>query len=202
MRLASNTMIESFFGMGGSKVFSKGPLNGVKANTIGAFKEARQLDREATILRNKDHKTLANLAENARQRSASIQEYLSKTNQTPTEAQMKQMERLTSEANKYQRYIGLNDDEMLREADILEGKARASYMQAREGIKDTPKAIKNWMLAKDFSGDPEQFKVAAGRIGVVGGAYAGLAIGGRYISGGGVTYNNQGQRDIAGIPFV
>lgn len=39
------------------------------------------------------------------------------------------------------------------------------------------------------------------KTGAVAGAYAGLNVAGRGLSGGGVTYNNDGQRDIAGIPF-
>lgn len=44
--------------------------------------------------------------------------------------------------------------------------------------------------------------VAAKRAAVGGTAFMGLAAGARYASGGGMTYNNQGQQDIAGIPFI
>lgn len=40
------------------------------------------------------------------------------------------------------------------------------------------------------------------RIGTAVGAYAGVAIGGRYLSGGTLTRDSYGRKDIAGIPFI
>ena len=40
------------------------------------------------------------------------------------------------------------------------------------------------------------------RIGAAAGLYAGGAIGTRYLTGGTLTYNNEGESDIAGIPFI
>lgn len=40
------------------------------------------------------------------------------------------------------------------------------------------------------------------RIGTAIGAYAGVAIGGRYLSGGTLTTDSYGRKDIAGIPFL
>lgn len=45
-------------------------------------------------------------------------------------------------------------------------------------------------------------KVKNTRIATAAAAYAGVAVGGRYLSGGTLTSDNYGQRDIAGIPFV
>lgn len=54
-------------------------------------------------------------------------------------------------------------------------------------------------FAKGYFGD----KTYGGtRIKTAVGAYAGVNLGGRFLSGGGITTNNQGERDIAGIPFV
>lgn len=55
--------------------------------------------------------------------------------------------------------------------------------------------------AKDYfmSGD---LGTNAMRWGAVAGAYGGLAVGTRALTGGSATTNNQGQRDIAGIPFI
>lgn len=48
-----------------------------------------------------------------------------------------------------------------------------------------------------FSGTEGKKRLAA-----VGAAYAGVNVAGRYISGGTLTRNNDGERDIAGIPFI
>ena len=42
----------------------------------------------------------------------------------------------------------------------------------------------------------------AGRIGAAVGIYAGVNAGGRLVSGGSLTRNNKGEKDIAGIPFI
>ena len=36
----------------------------------------------------------------------------------------------------------------------------------------------------------------------VAGIYGGVAVGGRVLSGGSLTHNSDGERDIAGIPFI
>lgn len=45
-------------------------------------------------------------------------------------------------------------------------------------------------------------KVRENRIATAAAAYAGVAIGGRYLSGGTLTTDNYGRKDIAGIPFI
>lgn len=40
------------------------------------------------------------------------------------------------------------------------------------------------------------------RVGTAVGAYAGVAVGGRYLTGGTLTRDQYGQKDIAGIPFI
>lgn len=40
------------------------------------------------------------------------------------------------------------------------------------------------------------------RIAAAAGTYAGLAVGGRYLSGGTLTTDNYGRKDIAGVPFL
>lgn len=46
------------------------------------------------------------------------------------------------------------------------------------------------------------FKTNAVRMGTAVGTYAGAAVGGRYLSGGTLTTDNYGQKNIAGIPFI
>lgn len=45
-------------------------------------------------------------------------------------------------------------------------------------------------------------KIKHTRFAATAGAYAGLAIGGRYLSGGTLTTDSYGRKDIAGIPFI
>lgn len=79
------------------------------------------------------------------------------------------------------------------------GLLRESQLQADQktwgSIKEAPGLAKDYFIGGDF-------KQNAARIGAAAGAYGAANVGMRAINGGGVTYNNQGQRDIAGIPFV
>jgi hypothetical protein len=54
-------------------------------------------------------------------------------------------------------------------------------------------------FAQGYFGDK---KYGATRIKTAIGVYAGANIGGRMLSGGSITTNSQGERDIAGIPFI
>lgn len=49
--------------------------------------------------------------------------------------------------------------------------------------------------AQGFMSNPTRAKVAVG-------AYAGAAVGARVLSGGSLTTNNRGERDIVGVPFI
>lgn len=63
---------------------------------------------------------------------------------------------------------------------------------ARNGMIDE---AKHYFTGGDFTQN-------AARIGAATAAYGGVAVGTRYLSGGSATTNNQGRRDIAGIPFI
>lgn len=65
---------------------------------------------------------------------------------------------------------------------------------------DAMSSIGKYFKASDV--EDGRFFTAAARIGAAGGVYAGAAVGTRAINGGGATYNNRGERDIAGIPFI
>lgn len=45
-------------------------------------------------------------------------------------------------------------------------------------------------------------KVQTTRIGTLAATYAGVTVGGRYLSGGTLTRDNYGRKDIAGVPFI
>ena len=79
----------------------------------------------------------------------------------------------------------------------------------RTGTIDTVNAALKEVTGKDkmgymrFAGGYFGDKTYGGtRVKAAIGAYAGVNIGGRFLSGGGVTRNNTGERDIAGIPFI
>ena len=57
------------------------------------------------------------------------------------------------------------------------------------------------LYAKTYFNNPDP-KIKQQRIAAVVGAYGTLAVGGRLLSGGTITEDNYGRRDIAGIPFI
>lgn len=59
----------------------------------------------------------------------------------------------------------------------------------------------NYQGAKDWLGSGTRMDTVK-KVGMVAGAYAGANVGLRELNGGGATYNNRGERDIAGIPFI
>lgn len=84
----------------------------------------------------------------------------------------------------------------------LEQVSEAGYDTMAGGITDMAKSIPNYFMATDMRGLQGRAMVAGTRIGVGAGVYMGGAAGLRYMSGGGLTYNNAGEQDIAGIPFI
>ena len=57
------------------------------------------------------------------------------------------------------------------------------------------------LYAKTYFNNPDP-KIKQQRITAVAGTYGTLAVGGRLLSGGTITEDNYGRRDIAGIPFI
>lgn len=70
------------------------------------------------------------------------------------------------------------------------------------GLASMAKGVGGYFAASDMRGMSGRAMTAAVRTGTAGAAYMGANAGLRYMSGGGMTYNNQGERDIAGIPFI
>lgn len=65
-----------------------------------------------------------------------------------------------------------------------------SYL--RQGL-DYTKRFKDYVMNEGYTGR---------KIALYGGMYAAGSVGLRYLNGGGITYNNEGRRDIAGIPML
>ena len=57
------------------------------------------------------------------------------------------------------------------------------------------------LYAKTYFNNPDP-KIKKQRIAAVAGTYGAVAVGGRLLSGGTITEDNYGRRDIAGIPFI
>lgn len=55
--------------------------------------------------------------------------------------------------------------------------------------------------AEAYFNNPDN-KIKKQRIATVAGTYAGVAVGARYLSGGNLTHDEYGQKNIAGIPFI
>ena len=56
-------------------------------------------------------------------------------------------------------------------------------------------------MPKAYFSNPDK-DIRKARVGAAVGAYAGVAIGGRVLSGGSLTTDSYGRKDIAGIPFI
>ncbi|WP_422661777.1 hypothetical protein ACK8P5_25825 (plasmid) [Paenibacillus sp. EC2-1] len=79
----------------------------------------------------------------------------------------------------------------------------AEAMRAGEitdGIKSLGTAAKDWALGRDVA-DGRAMTLAK-RYGAVAAGSVGLGTAGRFLTGGDMTHDNRGNRDIAGIPFI
>lgn len=93
---------------------------------------------------------------------------------------------------------GINNDI----ADALINKFQqnsSTILNSKLNVNDYNRFTKASIYTKAYFNNPENKNI---RIGTAIGAYAGLSIGSRYLSGGTLTTNNSGQKDIAGIPFI
>lgn len=71
----------------------------------------------------------------------------------------------------------------------------------QSAIKTTHKITEPYHYAKAYYTNPDK-RVRNTRIGATAAAVGTVAIGGRYLSGGTLTTDNYGRKDIAGIPFL
>lgn len=84
----------------------------------------------------------------------------------------------------------------------LNKKAANKSQTFGETAWDYAKTPLNYLGAKDYAGQDGRAMAIAARTGAVGAAWMGVNGLGRMATGGGMTYNNTGERDIAGIPFI
>ena len=109
------------------------------------------------------------------------------------------MEDLLRNKNKaYSRKISLEDD---LTSGISSMDAHAKEL-SRMGYGDSTIGLQMGKgLAKEYFTGGSRGQNAT-RIGAAAGAYMGVNVAGRKLSGGSVGYNNKGERDIAGIPML
>lgn len=84
--------------------------------------------------------------------------------------------------------------------DAKADRGKTARKAQRDAMKKPSADLRNG-VADYFKGDGDAFN-ATMRIGAATAATGVAAVGVRYANGGTATVNNQGQRDIAGIPFV
>ncbi len=118
------------------------------------------------------------------------------------EASLKAIRQTRQEINDLGRIAGMSDAEVAAERARVIAQRDAADRAIWNQVKQAPKQGWGYLTAADRAGSNDRFKVGAMRTGLAVGAYAGANAGLRYMSGGGITYNNRGERDIAGIPFI
>lgn len=106
------------------------------------------------------------------------------------------------QAQDFQKASNLSYDDLKSSRDGLKDMQKDLDDKMWESAKGTPGKAKDWMIAKDRAHQDDRFKTAAMRSGLAVGGYVGINAAGRAATGGGMTYNNRGERDIAGVPFV
>jgi hypothetical protein len=92
--------------------------------------------------------------------------------------------------------------QMKNERSMYEGTRDAATKSTADSMNDMVKGVGRYFGATDMRGQSGRFMTGAVRNGAAVGGVMAAGTGLRYLSGGGMTYNNQGQRDIAGIPFI
>ena len=75
-----------------------------------------------------------------------------------------------------------------------------SYLRGNDIMQSTPNGVKNGKYTEEALRNGRNARIARYSAGAIGST--GLMLAPRFISGGNVTTNNKGERDIAGIPFI
>lgn len=88
-------------------------------------------------------------------------------------------------------------------ADIMKKRANESVsnIDGSKIVRKMTKTERYMNIPKAYFSHPDK-KVRDTRIATAAAAYAGVTIGGRYLSGGTLTSDNYGRKDIAGVPFL
>ena len=97
------------------------------------------------------------------------------------------------------------DDNTFEKFTNIASKSVQNILQTNVDIAPSLKGTANPANAKayikTYFNNPDP-KIRQQRIAAVAGTYGAVAIGGRYLSGGTVTRDNYGRKDIAGVPFI
>lgn len=99
-----------------------------------------------------------------------------------------------------QRKAVRNGGPEMAEVAALRGAERARADEIVGGMKDIGTAAKDWALARDVSGS--RAMTLARRYGTLAAGSVAVGAGARFMTGGSMTHDRDGNRDIAGIPFI
>lgn len=192
-------MLKSVFGNGGIKSMTPQILQSeVASNTIGKFSNSYKMgqgyEQNARIFGRAAEMDKTAAAKYLKEQSDSITKKAADTKSDKAAMRYAQQQADIGTASSL---LDTGDHKTV----LGEAKKAASRQRdeqagiARDTLKEFPGMAKDYFIGGDM-------KQNAARIGTAAGLYMGAAAGARYVSGGGMTYNNQGQRDIAGIPFI
>lgn len=99
--------------------------------------------------------------------------------------------------------IGKKMQTLDAQSGIRKAQIDAGNQQIADGVVGMGRSATDWITAADKKAEGAGRAMAMGaRVGAVAGASVLAGTGIRAMNGGGLTYNNQGERDIAGIPFI
>lgn len=126
---------------------------------------------------------------------------------TKTEKEMKDvinnmnLGNINDSFQKIYQFTGGNDD-ITKEFKKMHKEADKFVQGAASNMESTMGTV-NYALnmPKAYFSNPDK-DIRNARIGAAVGAYAGVAVGGRLLSGGTLTADSYGRKDIAGVPFI
>lgn len=114
----------------------------------------------------------------------------------------------TVKASNYSDAIGALSDDISKYTDkpvdkVIERAKMVTEKEISKGISTDSLSIPDKIMKypRAYFMNPDK-KVQTTRIATTAAAYAGLSVGGRYLTGGTLTRDNYGRKDIAGVPFL
>ena len=108
----------------------------------------------------------------------------------------KDLEKLKSNISKHSKNADMIIDDIKTEAKSIIGEGVSS-----DTMKNVNPGIKAMKYTQAYFSNPDK-KITQNRIATAAGAYVGITVGGRFLSGGNLTSDSYGKKDIAGIPFI
>lgn len=108
----------------------------------------------------------------------------------------KDLEKLKGDIAKHSKNADMIIDDIKNEAKSIMGEGVSP-----DAIKTMNPGVKAMKYTQAYFSNPDK-KITQNRIATAAAAYVGVSVGGRYLSGGNLTSDSYGKKDIAGIPFI